>query len=98
MHVWHTRTAHRLSSGYTCKLVCQTTPQTRQFVQTNLKQWLRWCHTVTLFNTLSGRSRGKLTVEGQTGGQSEAHLDILLAILFSTLPTIHSSSNHQTLL
>ena len=36
-----------------------------------------WCHTVTLSNTLSGRSRGKLTVEGQTGGQSEAHIDIL---------------------
>ena len=39
--------------------------------------YIRWCHTVTLFNTLSGRSRGKLTVEGQTGGQSEAHIDIL---------------------
>ena len=38
---------------------------------------LGWCHTVTLFNTLSGRSRGKLTVDGQTGGQSEAHIDIL---------------------
>ena len=42
-----------------------------------LKEALGWCHTVTLFNTLSGRSRGKLTVEGQTGGQSEAHIDIL---------------------
>ena len=39
--------------------------------------FLGWCHTVTLFNTLSGRSRGKLTVDGQTGGQSEAHIDIL---------------------
>ena len=37
----------------------------------------RWCHTVTLFNTLSGRSKGKHTVEGQTGRQSEAHIDIL---------------------
>ena len=38
---------------------------------------VRCCHTITLFNTLSGRSRGKLTVEEQTGGQSEAHIDIL---------------------
>ena len=57
---------------------------------------LGWCHTVTLFNTLSGRSRGKLTVEGQTGGQSEAHIDILPCNSFqhsARHTQIHSSSD-----
>ena len=35
------------------------------------------CHTVTLFNTLSATSTGKLTVARQTGRKSEAHIDIL---------------------
>ena len=46
----------------------------------------RGCHTVTLFNTLSGRSRGKLA------GKVSFTLTFSLAILFSTLPAIHSSS------
>ena len=53
-------------------------PFNREFAPRSATQSVEKSDSVTPpINTLSGRSRGKLTVDGQTGGQSEAHIDIL---------------------
>ena len=88
MHVWHTRTAHRLSSGYTCKLVCQTTPQTRQFVQTNLKQWLSWPQTV-IEQRVHNRFSAPPTGAPLRCSRPCIHTRSRTPSFFSVVPTVH---------